>query len=94
MRKRPLTADSPLKNFTDASSRTLRRFYNRNSDPELDRFVRAILDARRREGARKRLRGLRQYRMRIDDSWRREIAMEAGMGIGIDAYNEVMGWGP
>jgi len=27
-----------------------------------------------------------------DADWRREIAMEAGMGMGIDAYNEVMGY--
>lgn len=27
-----------------------------------------------------------------DEEWRREIAMEAGMGLGCDAYNEVMGW--
>jgi len=27
-----------------------------------------------------------------DDEWRREIAMQAGMAGGCDAYNEVMGW--
>lgn len=27
-----------------------------------------------------------------DSEWRREIAMEAGMLHGVDAYNEVMGW--
>ena len=27
----------------------------------------------------------------IDEEWRREIAMEAGMLHGVDAYNEVMG---
>lgn len=27
-----------------------------------------------------------------DSDWRREIAMEAGMMGGCDAYNEVMGW--
>ena len=27
-----------------------------------------------------------------EDEWRREIAMEAGMCMGIDAYNEVMGY--
>ena len=27
-----------------------------------------------------------------DDGWRREMAMEAGMGLGIDAYNDAMGW--
>ena len=27
-----------------------------------------------------------------DAEWRKEIAMEAGMGMGCDAYNEVMGW--
>ena len=27
-----------------------------------------------------------------DDDWRREMAMEAGMLHGIDAYNEMMGW--
>lgn len=29
---------------------------------------------------------------RVDDSWRREMAMEAGMGLGIDAYNDMMGY--
>lgn len=28
----------------------------------------------------------------IDAHWRHEMAMEAGMGLGIDAYNEVMGY--
>lgn len=28
-----------------------------------------------------------------DDGWQREIAMEAGMLHGVEAYNEVMGWG-
>lgn len=27
-----------------------------------------------------------------DDDWRREIAMQAGMAGGCDAYNEVMEW--
>ena len=27
-----------------------------------------------------------------DDDWRQEMAMEAGMLHGINAYNEVMGW--
>ena len=27
-----------------------------------------------------------------DGDWRREIAMEAGMGLGVDAYNDVMGY--
>lgn len=27
-----------------------------------------------------------------DDEWRREQAMQAGMGLGIDAYNEEMGY--
>lgn len=27
-----------------------------------------------------------------DRAWQREIAMQAGMGMGIDAYNEAMGW--
>lgn len=27
-----------------------------------------------------------------DRAWRREIALEAGMAGGCDAYNEVMGW--
>lgn len=28
----------------------------------------------------------------FNDEWRREIAMEAGMCMGIDAYNDAMGW--
>jgi hypothetical protein len=28
----------------------------------------------------------------VDDEWRHEMAMEAGMLHGIDAYNEAMGW--
>lgn len=28
----------------------------------------------------------------FDDDWRREMAMEAGMGLGIDAYNDMMGY--
>jgi hypothetical protein len=31
---------------------------------------------------------------REDESWRREIAMEAGMLHGVSAYNEAMGWEP
>jgi len=27
-----------------------------------------------------------------DREWRREIAMQAGMGLGVEAYNEAMGW--
>ena len=27
-----------------------------------------------------------------DRAWQREIAMEAGMCLGIDAYNDAMGW--
>ena len=27
-----------------------------------------------------------------DENWRREIAMEAGMGLGCDAYNNAMGY--
>lgn len=27
-----------------------------------------------------------------DDDWRREMAMEAGMAFGCDAYNDAMGW--
>ena len=27
-----------------------------------------------------------------DDDWRREIAMQAGMGLGIQAYNDYMGF--
>lgn len=27
-----------------------------------------------------------------DDDWRREMAMEAGMLHGVEAYNDVMGW--
>lgn len=35
----------------------------------------------------------RARRERDDDrAWQREIAMEAGMGLGIDAYNDAMGW--
>jgi len=26
-----------------------------------------------------------------DDGWRREMAMEAGMGLGVEAYNDAMG---
>ena len=28
----------------------------------------------------------------FDDDWRREIAHQAGMGLGIQAYNDEMGW--
>jgi hypothetical protein len=28
-----------------------------------------------------------------DAAWRREIAMEAGMGLGVEAYNDAMGYG-
>jgi hypothetical protein len=28
-----------------------------------------------------------------DRAWQREIAMEAGMGFGVNAYNDAMGWG-
>lgn len=28
-----------------------------------------------------------------DDDWRRELAMEAGMLHGVQAYNDMMGWG-
>ena len=27
-----------------------------------------------------------------DADWRREMAMEAGMGLGLEAYNDAMGW--
>lgn len=30
---------------------------------------------------------------RSDEQWLREIAMQAGMGLGVDAYNDEMGWG-
>ena len=33
-----------------------------------------------------------EYEDEDDDDWRREMAMEAGMLHGIDAYNEAMGW--
>lgn len=26
------------------------------------------------------------------DDWRREIAQQAGMGLGVEAYNDHMGW--
>jgi len=29
-----------------------------------------------------------------DREWRQELAMEAGMLHGVEAYNEMMGWGP
>lgn len=32
------------------------------------------------------------YHRRGDDDWRHERAMQAGMGLGVDAYNEEMGW--
>lgn len=28
-----------------------------------------------------------------DREWQRERAMQAGMGLGVDAYNDEMGWG-
>lgn len=28
----------------------------------------------------------------VDREWQREQAMQAGMGMGVEAYNEVMGW--
>ena len=28
----------------------------------------------------------------FEDDWRREIAMEAGMAFGCDAYNDIMGY--
>ncbi len=28
-----------------------------------------------------------------NSDWRREHAMQAGMGLGVDAYNDAMGWG-
>lgn len=31
-------------------------------------------------------------RARDDAEWRREEAMQAGMGLGVEAYNEVMGY--
>ena len=34
----------------------------------------------------------RKRRPPIDCEWQREQAMQAGMGLGIDAYNEAMGW--
>lgn len=35
----------------------------------------------------------RRIRDRVDaESWRREYAMEAGMCLGVDAYNDAMGW--
>jgi hypothetical protein len=27
-----------------------------------------------------------------DDDWKREMAIQAGMGLGIEAYNDEMGW--
>ena len=33
-----------------------------------------------------------EYEDEDDDDWRQEMAMEAGMLHGINAYNEVMGW--
>ena len=33
-----------------------------------------------------------EYEYEDDDDWRQEMAMEAGMLHGINAYNEVMGW--
>lgn len=29
----------------------------------------------------------------FDREWQREIAMQAGMGLGVEAYNDAMGWG-
>ncbi len=34
----------------------------------------------------------RKSRDDFDAEWRREIAMEAGMGLGVDAYNDAMGY--
>ncbi len=28
----------------------------------------------------------------FDDDWRREIATQAGMGLGVEAYNDAMGY--
>lgn len=49
----------------------------------LDDGTLEILDTKRVAPDRKRVR---------DDDWRREIAMEAGMLHGVDAYNDEMGW--
>lgn len=39
-------------------------------------------------------RRLRPDYIRVDDDeWRREIAMQAGMGMGVQAYNDAMGYG-
>ena len=46
------------------------------------------------EAAQKDARDTRRFRQSQSDDdreWRREQAMEAGMGLGIDAYNEIMG---
>lgn len=29
----------------------------------------------------------------VDREWQREQAMQAGMGLGVEAYNDAMGWG-
>ena len=34
-----------------------------------------------------------KQRERDQDAWQREMAMEAGMGLGADAYNDMMGFG-
>lgn len=34
----------------------------------------------------------RREREAQDEAWRRELAMEAGMGLGVDAFNDAMGW--
>lgn len=41
----------------------------------------------------RRLRPDRKKRRNDDDDWRREIAMEAGMLHGVDAYNDILGSG-
>ena len=42
--------------------------------------------------AARQIHAARTSKVGRDNAWRREIAMEAGMGMGIDAYNDTMGY--
>jgi len=55
--------------------------YLRSEDDLWDLFLDSIEEEEEREEREEK---------EFDNEWRREMAMEAGMGIGINAYNDIM----
>lgn len=61
------------------------------NDATIQAIVAGIREAY--EPARKQPKKLQKTRTRVDREWQREEATQLGMGLGVEAYNDAMGWG-